>query len=218
MTFKAAGVKGGAAKAKSGGKESASKVEPAGDTIRVRTRSSVVDSPAKIAPRLTVSRSVDSAKTFVQGSSKDPVSFERIYSSDGAPLGRVTKASFKTLPVVDLSLTRKRSALAAPTTAAPGPAKTLRTSQSTSAIQRSSSAMSSSSSHIFEAGSIGSVPSPLGVSMPLPQMVVDTPEDPMMVLLDALEFSAQKGNMGDVFRRIASLRSLRRLEKANPNA
>jgi type III secretory pathway component EscU len=37
----------------------------------------------------------------------------------------------------------------------------------------------------------------------------------MMVLLDALEFSAQKGNMVDVFRRIESLRSLRRLEKAN---
>jgi hypothetical protein len=49
-------------------------------------------------------------------------------------------------------------------------------------------------------------------------MVVDAPEDPMMVLLDALEYSAQQGNMGDVFRRIASIRALRRLEKAHPKA
>jgi hypothetical protein len=198
--------KGGAAKVQSSDRRNVAKTEPAGDTIHIRTRSSAVESPKKPLP------------LFVQGGSKDPVSFERVYGADGAPLGRVTRVSLKAPPIVDLSLTRKRSALAAPTTAEPSSAKTLRTSQSTSAIQRTSSAISSASSHFFETGSRGSVPSPLGLSMPLPQMAVDTPEDPMMVLLDALEFSAQKGNMVDVFRRIESLRSLRRLEKANPKA
>ena len=173
----------------------------------MRTRSVTGQSPKK---------PVDPPRLFVQGSSKDPVSFERVYGSDGAPIGRVTKSAVRSLPFVDLTLSRKRSALAAPTTAAPAPAKTLRTSQSTSAIQRTSSQVSSASSHFLETGSRGSVPSPLGLSVALPQLAVDTLEDPMMVLLDALEFSAQKGNMGDVFRRIASIRSLRRAEKANP--
>lgn len=198
--------KGGAAKVKSGDRRRVVKGEPAGDTIHVRARSSAIESPKS---------PVNPSRLFVQGGSKDPVNFARIYAADGAPLGRVTKASLQAPPIVDMSLTRKRSALAAPTSAVPSSAKTLRTSQSTSAIQRTSSAVSSTSSHLFETGSRGSVPSPLGLSISLPQTVVDTPEDPMMVLLDALEFSAQKGNMVDVFRQIESLRSLHRLEKAN---
>jgi hypothetical protein len=73
-----------------------------------------------------------------------------------------------------------------------------------------------------------SLPSPLVFSPSLPshlpitpsvlpaRMVVDPPEDQVLLLLDALEFAIDKGNLGDARNRIRALRKLRRLEKGYP--
>jgi hypothetical protein len=47
-------------------------------------------------------------------------------------------------------------------------------------------------------------------------MVVDPPEDQVLLLLDALEFAIDKENLGDARNRIRALRKLRRLEKGYP--
>jgi 5-bromo-4-chloroindolyl phosphate hydrolysis protein len=47
-------------------------------------------------------------------------------------------------------------------------------------------------------------------------MVIDPPEDQVMVLLDALEFAIDKGNLEDARKRIRALRKLRRQEKGYP--
>ena len=44
-------------------------------------------------------------------------------------------------------------------------------------------------------------------------MSVDPPEDQVMVLLDALEFALDRGNVEDARKRIQALRTLRRTEK-----
>ena len=44
-------------------------------------------------------------------------------------------------------------------------------------------------------------------------MMVDPPEDQVMVLLDALEFAIDKGNLVDARARIRALRKLHRQEK-----
>jgi hypothetical protein len=42
-------------------------------------------------------------------------------------------------------------------------------------------------------------------------MVVDPPEDQVLLLLNALEFAIDKGNLGDARNRIRALRKLRQL-------
>jgi hypothetical protein len=49
-------------------------------------------------------------------------------------------------------------------------------------------------------------------------MVLDPPEDQVLVLLDALEFAIERGNLDDARRRIRALRTLRRQEKGYPGA
>jgi hypothetical protein len=47
-------------------------------------------------------------------------------------------------------------------------------------------------------------------------MVIDPPEDQIMVLIDALEFAIDRGNLADARTRIRALRRLRRQEKGYP--
>ena len=46
-------------------------------------------------------------------------------------------------------------------------------------------------------------------------MVVDPPEDQILLLLDALEFAIERGNLEDVRMRIRALRKFRRDELQN---
>lgn len=127
----------------------------------------------------------------------------------------VPSASSVSHSFVDLTnppLSHKCSALAPPSSAAPSSSKLLRPAQSLSGIRRTSSAISSSPS----------LPSPLVFSSSLPSaghgassspMMVDPPEDQVMVLLDALEFAIDKGNLVDARARIRALRKLHRQEK-----
>jgi hypothetical protein len=116
--------------------------------------------------------------------------------------------------VIDLtnpSVSRKRSALGPPSSAAPSSSKVLRATPSMSAIRHSSSMASSSPS----------IPSPLVFSTSLPSplagsssaMVIDPSEDHMLLLLDALEFAIDKGNLDDARMRIQALRKFRQQEK-----
>jgi hypothetical protein len=63
-----------------------------------------------------------------------------------------------------------------------------------------------------------SLPSPLSVNPPASssQMVVDPPEDQVLLLLDALEFAIDKGNLDDARMRLRAIRKLRRQEKGYP--
>jgi hypothetical protein len=75
-----------------------------------------------------------------------------------------------------------------------------------------------------------SVPSPLALSTSLSpyvpltpavlpaRMVVDPPEDQVMLLLDALEFAIDRGNLDDARRRIRALRKCHQQEKGYPGA
>lgn len=172
---------------------------PATSTIVVRPQTISVPPRPRAIPKKTPAAS---SSTVVVPS------IGMVYDVSGAPLGRVTKA-----PTIDLSnppLTRKRSALAPPTSANPPSAKSLRPSQSSSAIRRPSSSIS------------GSIPLPTPLvsspSLPLPgpssstPMVVDPPEDQMLILLDALEYSVVSGRMDDARKRIQALRKLREQE------
>ena len=47
-------------------------------------------------------------------------------------------------------------------------------------------------------------------------MSVDPPEDQVLVLLDALEFAIDRGNLEDARKRIRALRKLRQQEKGYP--
>jgi hypothetical protein len=99
--------------------------------------------------------------------------------------------------------TRKRSALAPPSSSVPSSSKVLRSSKSSSTIRRPPSAVSSSPS----------LPSPLVFSSSLPshlpvRMVVDPPMDQFMVLLDSLEFAIERGNLEDARTRIRAIRNL----------
>ena len=49
-------------------------------------------------------------------------------------------------------------------------------------------------------------------------MVVDPPEDQVLLLLDAIEFSLDRGNLNDARMRIGALRKLRRDEIRNREA
>jgi hypothetical protein len=144
-----------------------------------------------VHPRRKVPKAVDTP-------SSGPASIGAVYDLTGVPLGQVSKA-----PLIDLanpSLGRKRSALAPPSTGAPSSSKALRSSHSSSAINRMSSAMSTSTS----------LPSPLMFSPSLlARMVLDPPEDQVLVLLDPLEFAIERGNLDDARRRIRALRTLR---------
>jgi hypothetical protein len=145
-----------------------------------------------------------------------PSSITTVYDTAGAPLGKVLA-----MPRIDLksSVSHKRLALSPPTSAEPSSSKkTLRSSQSSAIINRTSSAMSTSSS----------LPSPLSFTPSLParlpvtptvlpaRMLIDPPEDQVMVLLDALEFAIDRGNMDDARKRIRALRKLRQMEKGHP--
>lgn len=133
--------------------------------------------------------------------------FRTVYDAAGGLLGQVTKP-----PTVDLtnpSLSRKRSALASPSTAVPSASKVLRPSISSSVIRRTSSAISSSPLLPSPLVLSPSLPSGLGSSSP---MVVDPPEDQVLLLLDALEFAIERGNLEDARMRIRALRKLRRDE------
>jgi hypothetical protein len=133
----------------------------------------------------------------------------------GTSSGATSKPLF--IKLSDPSLSRKRSALAPPTSAIPSSSKVLRPSKSSSGIRRTSSAVSSSSS----------MPSPLVFSPSLSSlrplipassspMAVDPPEDQILLLLDALEFAIDRGNLDDARNRIRALRKLRRQEKGYP--
>ena len=63
-----------------------------------------------------------------------------------------------------------------------------------------------------------SLPSPLSIAPvgPSSQMVVDPPEDQVLLLLDALEFAIERGNLDDARTRIRALRKLRRQEMRYP--
>jgi hypothetical protein len=136
-------------------------------------------------------------------------------------VGGASVGNFSTLPSVRFpnpSVARKRSALAPPTSAAPSSSKVLRSSQSSSGIRRTSSAFSSSSSLPSPLSFSTSLPSHLSAAPPvLPaRMVIDPPEDQIMVLIDALEFAIERGNLDDARTRIRVLRRLRRQEKGYP--
>jgi hypothetical protein len=69
------------------------------------------------------------------------------------------------------------------------------------------------------------MPSPLIFSPSLPSvvpsvsstsMVIDPPEDQILLLLDALEFAIDRGNLDDARGRIRVLRRFRRQEKGYP--
>jgi hypothetical protein len=70
------------------------------------------------------------------------------------------------------------------------------------------------------------MPSPLAFSPSLPSsiptlsspMAVDPPEDQFLLLLDALKFAIDWGNLEDARKRIRALRKLRRQEKGYSNA
>lgn len=131
-----------------------------------------------------------------------------IYDKVGVAIGSASNP-----PTIDLTnpvLNRKRSALGPPSTGVPSSSKVLRPAFSSSAIRRTSSAHSSSPS----------LPSPLVFSPSLPMapsssMVVDPPEDQILLLLDALEFAIERGNLEDVRMRIRALRKFRRDELQN---
>lgn len=183
------------------------------DTIVVRPSSS------KVVPVPQVRR--DTGKAPLPSSSTSTsadVPFSRVYDAGGAPIGRVAKVPKVDLsdPAVGRTVSRKRSALSPPSSGAPSSSKILRPAPSMSAINRTSSAMSSSSS----------MPSPLAFSTSLPlnlgssssAMVVDPPEDQVLLLLDAIEFSLDRGNLNDARMRIGALRKLRRDEIRNREA
>ena len=172
----------------------------------------------KVPPRPKPKASAGSLSQFVQGSAMD-VDFETVYLLAGTPLGRVAPP-----PLIDLKgrmLTKKRLAVAPPTATAPSSSKVLRSSQSSSAIIPSAITRTSSGK------SSASIPSPLAYTPPFPppvslapqvlpaQMTLDPPEDQMLLLLDALEFAIDRGNLDDVRKRIQALRKLQRMEEGH---
>jgi hypothetical protein len=195
--------------------------KPCKGGIRKFESSSTVESPGTLVvrpPAATVSpvRPYHKVLKVVGTSSSDPVSIGTVYDSAGVSLGWVSK-----VPAVGLassSLSRKRSALSPPSSGEPSSSKILRSAKSSSAIVRTSSAMSTSTSLPSPLVFSPSLPAHLPITLPvLPaRMVVDPPEDQVLLLLDALEFAIDKGNLGDARNRIRALRKLRRLEKGYP--
>jgi hypothetical protein len=123
--------------------------------------------------------------------------FGMIYNAAGAPLGCVSRPP-------TLALSRKRSALVPPSTAVPLSSKILCPSSSSSAIRCTSSAISSSPS--LPSPLVFSPSLPLGLGSSSSPIVVDLPEDHVLLLLDAIEFAIDRGNLDDARMRIWVLR------------
>jgi hypothetical protein len=56
----------------------------------------------------------------------------------------------------------------------------------------------------------------LGLGSSSSPIVVDPPEDHVLLLLDAIEFAIDRGNLDDARMRIRALRKYRRQEKGYP--
>jgi len=183
---------------------------PSAGTIFVR--SPVIEIPSTPPPRRKPKQAPVASSLGVVPGIPPPL----VRGVGNVPLGNISVPSF--VNRADPLLTRKRSALAPPSSAVPSSSKVLRQAQSTSAIRRTSSAVSSSSSLPSPLVFSPSLPSHLSLAPPvLPaRMVVDPSEDQVLLLLDALEFAIDKGNLVDARKRIQALRKLRQQEKGYP--